>query len=330
MRTRAYPSRLTGWAAAILLLWCAANAGAEPAHPSWATPRQREQAQSRFERGRKLMRQGNFAGAIHELRASMDIVASPNARLLAARCLRKSDRLVEAYAEFGRTSVEARELRTADPRYARAEQEALRERSELQQQLGFIHVTVLHATGDSQLRVAGELIRRAAWTEAAPVLPGGVEVEVVTPGRKVVRRKATVGAGERITIDLDTLALQVASPPRAAGAKGGTDYRPWGYAAGALGLAGLGTFAVAGLRSRSIYEQLLEDCGAGPCPSSRADEVRTGKMLQTTANIGLAVGVVGVVSGATLLWIGGRSGSGRPRAAVVLRPDWAGVQGQLW
>src|SRR5258708_31077752 len=75
--------------------------------PGVATPVQREQAQAQFQRGKKLYDAGNYEEALSEFRASLDIVASPNTRLYSARCLRELNRIVEAYAEFGRTAVEA-------------------------------------------------------------------------------------------------------------------------------------------------------------------------------------------------------------------------------
>src|ERR1700692_1298187 len=96
--------------ATVLAVFLAASAPlvahAAPVDPGSATPVQREQASARFKTGKALMDQGKFDGALKELRASLDIVASPTTRLLVARCLVKMGKLVEGYAELGRTVTE--------------------------------------------------------------------------------------------------------------------------------------------------------------------------------------------------------------------------------
>src|ERR1700692_406027 len=78
--------------------------------PPAATPVQRAHAQARFLRGRDLLARKQYADALGELRASHDIVASPNTRLEIARCLLDMEKTIEAYAEFGRAAIEAKEL----------------------------------------------------------------------------------------------------------------------------------------------------------------------------------------------------------------------------
>jgi hypothetical protein len=62
-----------------------------------------------------------------------------------------------------------------------------------------------------------------------------------------------------------------------------------------------------------------------------SSEVSTGKTQQAVANAGLALGVVGVAAGVTLIVLStrgrGRSDAGRPSADLVVGPSWAGVEG---
>src|SRR4051794_12153413 len=109
----------------------AGNASAAGVAPAKATPVQREQAQSRFLKGRDLYNAKKYDAALVELTASLDIVASPNTRLYVGRCLRDMGRLVAAYAELGRTAVEAKELRGEDARYEKAAESATEERAKL-------------------------------------------------------------------------------------------------------------------------------------------------------------------------------------------------------
>ena len=94
------------------IVFCSVLAASAPAlaagvDPANATPVQREQAQTHFLKGKASFDRNDLPGALEEFRASLEIVASPNARLYVARTLREMGRLVEAYAEFGRTAAEA-------------------------------------------------------------------------------------------------------------------------------------------------------------------------------------------------------------------------------
>ncbi|HEY6464123.1 MAG TPA: hypothetical protein VIY73_28335, partial [Polyangiaceae bacterium] len=180
--------RPAAFVAAVVLasLSVAAPAFADGALPAVATPVQREQAQARFARGKELLAKKQLDAALVEFRASHEIVASPNTRLEIARCLRAMGRKVAAYAELGRTAVEAKELVGQDNRYQRALDSATAERAEIEPQLGFVSLTIQNATDDTKVTVGGEEIRRAAWPEPAPVVAGSTDVVVATPGHATV------------------------------------------------------------------------------------------------------------------------------------------------
>jgi hypothetical protein len=323
---------------AALVLASAAPALADGVLPSEATAVQREQAQSRFQRGKELMGKKLFDEALVEFRASHDIVASPNARLEAARCLLATGKLIEAYAELGRTTVEAKELVGQDKRYQLTYDSATAERADLQPKLGFVSLTIDNPSDGTRVVVGGEEIRRAAWTEPAPVLAGTTEIVIATPGHADVTRSVTLTAGQSTALTIDaqsgenTEAPVVATtvePPPVVKPNTGAPLRPWAVVAGGVGLAGIATFAVFGSMAHSDYSDLQTTCGTGPCPSSKADEISSGKSKQLIANVGLAVGVVGAVAGTTLFVLSLKRGSSSPGAAVLVAPAWLGVGGKL-
>ncbi len=311
---------------------------ADGALPSEASAVQREQAQSRFQRGKELMGKKSYDDAVIEFRASHDIVASPNARLEIARCLLARGKLVEAYAELGRTTVEAKELQGEDKRYQRAFDSATTERAALQPQLGFVSLTVQNPSDATRVTIGGEEIRRAAWTEPAPVIAGTTAIVVITPGHADVTRSVTLAAGAStsLTIDAQSGALTegpaiaaAAEPPAAAPSGGHVPLRTLAYVAGGVGAAGLATFAIFGALAHSAYDDLQSACGAGPCPPSKADEISSGKTRQTVANVGLAVGIVGVAAGATLFVLSLKRETTGPSAALIVAPAWVGLGGKL-
>lgn len=308
---------------------------ADGALPESATPVQREQAQSRFQRGKDLLAKKKYDEALVEFRASHDIVSSPNTRLQMARCLRGMGKLVAAYAELGRTSVEAKEMLAQDNRYQRAYDSAVAERAEIQPQLGFVTLTIENATDDTKVVVDGEEIRRAAWSEPAPVAPSNAEIVVSTPGHADVHRTVALAAGQKQALTIDAMSGDSggaspapAPPPPAADEGHGISMRTWSYVAGGVGVAGLAAFTVFGLMAKSTYDDLNGACNGGPCPASKADEVNSGKTQQTVANVSLAVGLVGVAAGATLFVLS-MPKSAPAGSAVVVGPGWAGVRGEF-
>jgi hypothetical protein len=322
-------------AAALTLAVPANAAGVDPAQ---ATPVQREQAQARFMRGKDLQAQKKYEEALKEYRASHEIVASPNTRLAIGRLLREMGRIVEAYNELGRTAIEGKELAGVDQRYAKAGESAAQERAELEPKLGFVTVTVQNAKEDTKLKVNGEEIRRAAWTEPAPVQPGTAEVSVETPGGSPVKKTVTLKAGEKTQLTIDAAEGGGApSPPVKEPEKAiepppksdSTGLRPIAYAAGGVGVLGLATFAVFGLMSKSTYDDLKSTCGDAPCPEDRRDDVSSGKTQQTIANIGLVVGAVGLAAGVTLFVLSTPSKSGAAAARVEVGPSFIGMRGRF-
>jgi hypothetical protein len=305
--------------------------------PGQASPVKREQAQSRFERGKTLFTAKKYDEALVEFRASFDIVASPNTHLFVGRCLRELGRLVEAYVELGRTAIEAKELAAEDSRYARAAESATTERNEIAKKLGFISITLDHATDATTLKVAGEEVRRAGWSEPIPAVPGTVVVRVETPPGLPIERTVTLAAGARESLAIDVNDAPVApgaSPPvsttKDSGPSGRSSLRTWAYVTGAVGVAGLVTFTVAGLSAHSTYSSLRTECGGAPCPPSRQSEIDSGRTKQTIANVGLIIGIVGVATGTTLFFLGGSAEKPTaPHTAISVGPGTIALQGSF-
>jgi hypothetical protein len=316
-------------------------AATQPAHavgvdPAEATLVQREQAQSLFKKGRILFQRERYDEAIVQFRASHDIVASPNTRLLIARCLRESGKLVEAYVEFGRTAIEAEELEQGDPRYARAARAGAAERKALEPELGFVSITIVNAGPESVLHVADEKIKRVAWNEPIPVMPGDVHISIESPGYLPANETVVVKAGHPIEVTIDARANPVrgahedSSPDAkvdASASTQGRNLRPYAYVAGGIGVAGLATFTIAGLMARSSFNDLEESC-QGSCPPDRQDDIDSGRSKQTIANVGLVIGVVGLAAGTTLYFMSDDEPDGT-RAGLVVSPGWIGVKGRM-
>lgn len=336
--------KLVALAAAVHLALVPALAFAVGVAPGSATPVQREQAQGKFVKGKDLFNQKKYPEALVEFQASLDIVASPNARLYVARTYKEMNKLVEAYVEFGRTEIEAKELAPQDPRYQKTAEAAAAERKEIEPQLAFVTVTIKGATEQTSLKIAGEEVKRAGWNEPAPIVPGSAEVVVETPGKPTVRRMVTLPAGGKTSVDVDAVTgeatggtpvgPEITTKPKdtepSKPSSGGGDYRTYAYVAGGVGAAGLLTFGVFGAMAASRYSDLKDACGSGPCPESKRSDVEGGQTRQTIANIGLVVGIVGVATGVTLFLI---SKPKKPAEGVtaqaVVGPSFVGLSGSF-
>ncbi len=319
----------------------APHASAAGVTPSAATPVQREQAQSRFLRGKELYGAGKFDAALAEFTASLDIVASPNTRLYVARCLREMGRYVPAYVELGRTAVEAKELTRDDPRYAKAATAAEDERKALGPKLGFLEIAITHAAPTTTLKVGGDDVRRGGWSEPVPVMPGTAEVVVETPGHAPVKRTVQIAAGGKQSLAIDAEAdspdvAVVATNNDAPSGEAGSEtkrakLRPYAYVAGGVAVAGLATFAVFGLLANGTYSDLEAACGTKPCPPGHEDEISSGRTQQTVANVGLVVAAVGAAAAVTLFVLSKppaqSTAAGTTR--VVARGSFLGLEGSF-
>src|SRR4051794_11034742 len=91
------------WGASLLIASHAAWAGGVHS----AEKDQKAGAQKTYEAGTKLYDSKHFDEALAAFRASYQIVASPNSRLMIARCLRDLGRNAEAYREYDAVSEQA-------------------------------------------------------------------------------------------------------------------------------------------------------------------------------------------------------------------------------
>ncbi len=269
---------------------------------------QKRAAQKMFEAADGLYENGQFDQAAQAFRASYELVASPNSRLMIARSLRELKRYEEAYNEYLATikDAEASAGRYPDTlRAAQAEAQALGE------QLSYI---IVDAVPDgTELRVNGNPTKFKAG-EPVAVVESKVEIELRLPDGKVTReslqlaKQQTQHVTPHETKPAETQAKAAATAPTPPPAlppeeKPGNGLRTAAYVAGGVGVAGLVTFGVFGALNRSAYSDLESKCTANSCAASNASQIDKGRMYQTVANVGLGVAAVGAAAAVTLFII---------------------------
>ncbi|WP_438018335.1 tetratricopeptide repeat protein [Sorangium sp. So ce315] len=345
MRSRPWlRALLFGAASCLCLCTLPGPAAAADDAASTPTPDAVERAQSLFKKGAALFESRRYALALEQFRASYAAVASPNSRLYIARCLAELGDLTEAYLEFEGVADEAAARAKTEERYAQTEQTAHLERDEIARKIALLTVTVARPESATSLTIAGKEVPRERWGQPYPVKPGKAEVVLRTQVTSIPQT-VELSAGEAKTLPIDADAsgpsgapdgdaglLDEGTIPPAAAPSPRAYLRPYAYAAGGVGVAGLGVFTIAGLMANGTYSDLAETC-RGPCPVDRQDDVDAGKTQKTVANVGLVVGAIGLVTGTTLFilsFTGGGAGEPQPSATspeLLIAPGYVGLRG---
>jgi hypothetical protein len=299
---------LAGLALAILVaLEPAYAAGAAGAGVTTATEEQKAEAGKSYERGAEALAAGELDKALEEFQRSLDVVSSPNSRLMLARTLAKLGRPAEAYAQLEQTVADAEVAAQVDKKYASTVDAARAELAELRSQVGLITVRVTESTSNDSLNVGGKVIEQTSWDRPVAVAPGKVRVVLRASTGEAVR-EVEVAAGASTTVEVSP------PPPPAQPAAltqpvevstDSSSTRTLGFVAGGIGIAGIATFAVFGGLNNSKFRKLEDECISGRCSPELESEKDTGKTYQTIANVGLGVGIVGIATGAVLLLVSG-------------------------
>jgi hypothetical protein len=320
--------------------------------PGDATAAQKKEAIEHFDAGKRAAEANNWDKAVTELRASLDVVDSPNTRLLLARAMRDSGQVEDAWVQYGQTVDSATALALKDDHYAKTADAAKAERGALETQLAFVVVDVKNAPADAVLKAGGRTIPREQWGTPVLVPPGTVDVTIAdASGKELATKTVAATIGDHTPVALDAQpppppAVVPPSPPaqddippsdrpqvETPSTTGGrARLRPYAYIAGGVGAAGLLVLAISGGMEKSTYNGLVSACPGDRCPPGKASDISSAKTEQVLANVGLGVGLAGVAAGATLfvLSLGGHAPS--PPAggtSLVVTPNFIGLRGAL-
>lgn len=311
--------------------------------PSSATAAELERAQALFLQGKAELDANRHQPALDAFRASYDTVASPNSHLFVARCLSTLGDVAGAYREYGLVADEARQAAATDKKYEATRAAAEAEQTELRGKVGFLLVRVEGATSDVAVTVAETSVPMGSLALPVPVNPGLIEVRAATPAGGSAESLVMIAPGEHKEVSLalapsdapspmldDAVAADAEDPDQVARKR----LRTSAYVAAGVGAAGFLTFAVAGSMARSQYSTLQDEC-AGPCPRERQGDIDAGRRSQLIANVGLAVGAIGLGTGTVLYLVSRPKAQGDTAAAtsppmtaeVAAGPSWLGVRG---
>ena len=313
-------------ACALLVAFCAllpadlatAQSGSAPASDKAA-------AESLFDRGLDLMRQGKLSEACESLEQSQAIEAGIGTMLYLAECYEKTGRTASAWALFREASSRA----AAAGQTERAE--AGKQRAEqLEGKLSTLTVTIAEASQVEGLSVLrdGTALNEGLWNLPVPVDPGTHQLEARAPGYKAWKAEVTVADAAQASVEIPALE---AAPEEVAAR---TEPEPATFAApithpvtqapppdprtgklqlsslivGGAAVVTLGIGTVYGIRAINRNNDSKELCSGSTCSKPRGVTLSNQAFDDGRKSNGfLAAGAVLAVGAGTLYWLAYRS-----------------------
>lgn len=270
-----------------------------------------QEAVAKYKQGRALIEKKDYEAALRELTASYALLDSPNTLLLMAHAERELGREAKAAGLYEQVVKDANDrVSKGEVRFGKTVEDAQGWLDRLSERLGKITVTVVQASAGTKLRIDGEAV------ETPEASGDTVKIESLWWKAGTVRVEATDAAGRSETVTVDVPAGGVATTSIDLGDVGedekalapvasttldtddmrGKSIPTASWITGGVGVAGLAVFAIFGSSAKSKASDL--DACSPRCPESERDVADAGKRDQTIANIGLAVGGVGLLSAA--------------------------------
>lgn len=285
-----------------------ASAQAAPAKPA------KDPVVELFQSANKLFGEKKYDAALLLFREAYEKSQSPNAHLMIGKCLLAQGKLTEGYDELSATLREAGKRAETEAKYAETRDAAAAELAPLEAKIGKLMITVVKATPSTRVLVNNVEIGQDKLGAPITVMPGSIEIvaEGLTDGK--VTKTEDVKGGETKAV---VLTAEVAKPT----SNGTTPTTPTttnpdemtgggvrkaGFAVLGVGVVGMGLFAVGGIQSNAKFATLEKECGSTRCTDPKyADVVDSGKTMDLLANVGLGIGVAGIVAGTVMVIVGG-------------------------
>ncbi|MFZ5896232.1 MAG: hypothetical protein ACOY0T_34575 [Myxococcota bacterium] len=301
-----------------VLLCCAALFCAEYAEADEPVVNEASDSVKTFAEAVKLFKAGNAEQALPLFERLASATQSPNAQLYVGYCLSELGRHREAHRAFSLTIQYA--LAQKDERYEATREAAQEQVLALNLRLAKLVLSFVETPPSLLVKVDGVLIDPSLLGSPLVLEPGEHHIAASADGVVPIERRETIEAGGSKTLTLSFSKPEskpvVMPKPVAARSDGGSSLRMLGFVSGGVAVAGLSVFVVTGLKTRSINNELANECPKGCADPEHLDLVGRGKSMQTVANVSLAVGAVGALASASLLYLGYRNtGSAEPSIA---------------
>lgn len=280
-----------------------------------------------FESANKLFGEKKYDAALLLFRKVHEQSQSPNARLMIGKCLLAQGQLAEAYNELSTTLREAAQRAETEAKYANTRDAAAADLAPLETKIAKIVITLVNAPTGARVLLAGVEVPSDKLGKPIAVLPGSVEVTAEGLAQGTTTRKEDLKGGESKVIVFESKTATSDKPPPSvdpvvpAEEMVGGGVRRAGYGIIGLGVVGMGLFAFGGIQSDAKFATLEKECGGTRCTDIKyADIVDSGKNMDLLANVGLGVGIAGLVAGTVMVIVGGPKPKPKTETSFILGP----------
>lgn len=306
-------------------------------------------ADALFDEARRLMQQHDYARACEKLEASQSIDPAVGTALNLADCYEKMGRTASAWATFRDTVALARKAGSADrERVARERAQSLEGR--------LSYLTIVAWKGQEvAIKRDGEALDPAVLGTAIPVDPGTHEISAGASGKRTWRTQVEVrDNADRVSVSVPILGDE--APPQDAATQsaadsseptptetqgrtvphdessGGSTQRTLALVAAAIGVAGIATGTVFGLKAASNWSDAKGQCSGDSYPASCSDSAvklqHEASQAGTISTVSFIVGGAGVAAAAAL-WLTAPSAQPETRLSFAFAPFAVDVRGRF-
>jgi carbonic anhydrase/acetyltransferase-like protein (isoleucine patch superfamily) len=273
-------------------------------------------AEALFEEGRRLMGASQFAEACAKFEGSQALEPAVGTALNLADCYEKSGRSASAWAQFRETAAAAHKAGSPErERIARERADALAPR--------LSYLTVITRPGHAVVVTRDAVPLDAAEVGSAiPVDAGAHVIAATAPNKRPWSTTVQVGAtADRVSVSIPLLedeskselpvpiavepepaAAPATAAARSDAAEPGSTQRVFAIVAAAVGVAGLATGTVFGIKASSTWNEAKAGCHPYPhCSAAAHEQSLDAQRSGTISTVAFIAGGVGVAAGA-LLW----------------------------
>ncbi len=290
------------------------------------TAQARALAETLFREGRKLMKEKRYAEACAKLDESYRLDEAAGTLLNLALCHEEEGKTATAWTELKESLYLAQKANRADRKKIAKEH-----LDKLEPRLSRLTLTLAPRFDDAEveIRLDGVLLGEGALGSALPVDPGERVIRVVAPGKVPWEKTVTIGENaDQQTIVIPILEAvppppdETPPPPPPPADEWQT---PAALVAGGVGVVALGVGTFFGVRALSLGSESADHCPNNVCDAQGYEAYDDGRTSATIANIGIGVGVVGVVAGIVLFV----TADDTPAQAEGLRVDVTATRASL-
>jgi len=300
---------------------------------------------------------GDYAGALSKLMQVATFKSTAQVSFNIGVCNEKLGKLVVALGHYRIALADAEQ----DPALKKVAAEASSAIADLEPKIPSLTIKRGINADDATVTIDGKEVASAAIGSPMMLDPGTHNVEATASGFDPFKKQVKLASGEKSNLDIELTRNSTVKPSPAPSSSapstaptttssapsedqptapqpassGGSGMKVAGWLAIGIGVAGGITSGIFYAKRSSAISDLNGMCGADKqsCPDSARSKIDDGKSATLIGNIGLGVGVVGLVTGVILLAIPnkGAAAASQPPSAARVRVvpsapgSWAGI-----